>query len=116
MAGIVALLAKERGVPPTRLQRSSVTDANLDTPSYTEYREGYWLTREATKWFWDSYVSAQTSRKESKLFPFLVAHGVSWTGFSDVKEVWQANNNIRSVPIPGASSFLYDTPVATRIV
>jgi hypothetical protein len=75
-------------------------DANLDTPSYTEYREGYWLTREAMKWFWDSYVSAQTSRKESKLSPFLVAHGGSWTGFSDVKEVYQANNNIRSVPIP----------------
>jgi hypothetical protein len=58
------------------------------------------------KWFWDSYVSAQTSRKESKLSPFLVAHGGSWTGFSDVKEVCQANNNIRSVSIPGASSFM----------
>jgi acetyl esterase len=36
-----------------------VTDANLETPSYRAFgAEGYWLTREAMQWFWDSYAPA----------------------------------------------------------
>jgi acetyl esterase len=71
MAAAVALLAKERGEPPIRLQVLfyPVTDANFDTPSYTALQDGYWLTREAMKWFWDSYVSNQTNRKEPTLSP-----------------------------------------------
>jgi acetyl esterase len=71
MAAAVTLLAKERGEPQIIFQVLfyPVTDANFDTPSYLAYQEGYWLTREAMKWFWDSYVSNQTNRKEPTLSP-----------------------------------------------
>jgi acetyl esterase len=71
MAAAVTLLAKERGELPIRFQVLfyPVTDANFDTPSYMAYQEGYWLTREAMKWFWDSYTSNQTNRKEPTVSP-----------------------------------------------
>jgi acetyl esterase len=34
-----------------------------------KYQEGYWLTREAMKWFWDNYTSNQTNRKEPTVSP-----------------------------------------------
>ena len=46
-----------------------VTNATFDTPSYTKYAEGYWLTREAMKWFWNNYTSNQTNLKEPKVSP-----------------------------------------------
>jgi len=71
MAATVALLAKERGGPPIRFQLLfyPVTDANFETSSYMKYQEGYWLTREAMKWFWDNYVSNQTNIKEPAVSP-----------------------------------------------
>jgi acetyl esterase/lipase len=45
------------------------TDASSDTSSYNKYQEGYWLTRNAMKWFWDNYTSAQTNRNESTVSP-----------------------------------------------
>jgi acetyl esterase len=41
---------------------------HLTTP-YMKYQEGYWLTREAMKWFWSNYISDQTNRKEPKVSP-----------------------------------------------
>lgn len=71
MAAAVALLAKERGGPKIKYQVLfyPVTDANFDTPSYTAYQDGYFLTREAMKWFWDNYTSNQTNRKEPTVSP-----------------------------------------------
>jgi acetyl esterase len=71
MATVVALLAKERGGPPIIFQLLfyPVTDANFDTPSYLAYQEGYFLTREAMKWFWDNYLSNDTNRKEPIVSP-----------------------------------------------
>ena len=71
MAAAVTLLAKERGGPPIRFQVLfyPVTDANFDTQSYMAYQEGYFLTREAMKWFWDSYISNQTNVKEPIVSP-----------------------------------------------
>jgi acetyl esterase/lipase len=71
MASAVTLLAKERGEPPITFQLLfyPVTDASFDTPSYMKYQEGYWLTREAMKWFWDNYVSNQTNLKEPTVSP-----------------------------------------------
>jgi acetyl esterase len=52
MAAALAILAKERGGPPIKLQVLfyPVTDASFDTPSYITYQNGYWLTRDAMKW------------------------------------------------------------------
>jgi acetyl esterase len=33
-----------------------VTDADLDTASYRENAEGYWLTRAGMEWFWEQYI------------------------------------------------------------
>lgn len=33
-----------------------VTDAAFDTPSYGRFARGYFLTREAMKWFWNHYA------------------------------------------------------------
>jgi acetyl esterase len=56
MATAVTLLAKERGGPNIMFQSLfyPVTDANFDTPSYRAYQDGYFLTREAMKWFWET--------------------------------------------------------------
>ena len=34
-----------------------------------KYQEGYFLTREAMKWFWDNYLSNDTDRKEPTVSP-----------------------------------------------
>src|SRR5258708_22536129 len=54
----VTLLAKERGGPPIRFQVLCypVTDADFDTPSYRQFAEGLWLTRDAMELFWNSYA------------------------------------------------------------
>ena len=67
----VALLAKERGGPPIGFQLLFylVTDANFGTSSYIKYQEGYWLSREAMKWFWHNYVSNQTNIRAYSLSP-----------------------------------------------
>lgn len=71
MAAVVALLAKERGGPAIKFQLLfyPVTDANFDTESYLKYKENYWLTREAMKWFWNNYVTDQTDLKDPKVSP-----------------------------------------------
>jgi acetyl esterase len=59
MVAAVTLLAKERGSPKIDFQILCypVTDANFETQSYQQFGEaGYWLTRQAMRWFWDSYA------------------------------------------------------------
>lgn len=58
MVAAVTLLAKERGGPTIDFQILCypATDANFETQSYRAFADGYWLTREAMKWFWDSYA------------------------------------------------------------
>jgi acetyl esterase len=71
MTAALTLLAKERGGPSIRFQVLfyPVTDASFDTSSYKEYEQGYWLTREAMKWFWNNYTSDQTNLKEPTVSP-----------------------------------------------
>lgn len=71
MAAAFTLLAQERQGPSIKFQVLfyPVTDANYDTPSYLKYQEGYWLTRKAMMWFWDSYTTDQTNRKDPKVSP-----------------------------------------------
>lgn len=71
MATAVTLLAKERGGPSIKFQLLfyPVTDANFDTPSYMAYQDGYFLTREGMKWFWDNYTTDGTNRKEPTVSP-----------------------------------------------
>lgn len=61
MAAALTLLTKQRGGPRLIFQVLCypVTDAHFETPSYQAFgADGYWLTREAMKWFWESYAPA----------------------------------------------------------
>jgi acetyl esterase len=71
MTAAVTLLAKERGGPAFRAQVLfyPVTDAGFDTPSYDQFAEGHWLTREAAKWFLDQYAPDPAVRREPTLAP-----------------------------------------------
>jgi acetyl esterase len=71
MAAAVTLLAKERGGPNIAFQALfyPVTDANFDSQSYIAYQEGYWLTREGMKWFWNNYAPNNATRKEPTVSP-----------------------------------------------
>src|SRR3989338_7913549 len=76
LAAVVALLAKERGGPLIRAQVLfyPVTDACFDTPSYQQFAEGYMLSRETMKWFWDQYLPDPEARKQPTASPFRASH------------------------------------------
>ena len=71
MVAAVTLLAKERSSPTFRVQVLfyPVTDAGFDTPSYDQFAEGHWLTREAMKWFWDQYAPDPAVRSKPTASP-----------------------------------------------
>ncbi|GGO14470.1 alpha/beta hydrolase [Microbispora bryophytorum] len=71
MAIALTLMAKERGDVSfvQQVLFYPVTDANFDTPSYTEFAEGYFLTREAMKWLWDQYTIIEQDRAQVTASP-----------------------------------------------
>ena len=66
IAAVVALMANEEGAPALRSQvlLCPVTDANFDTPSYKEFANGYFLTKDLMAWFWDNYTTDAKARKQ----------------------------------------------------
>ena len=66
MAASVALQAKQKGAPDIRFQVLlwPVTDAGFDTVSYDSFADGYFLTRNMMKWFWDAYTTDPRQRRE----------------------------------------------------
>ena len=66
MTAALALMANERG--DVRFVEQSmyypVTDAAMDTGSYEQFAEGYFLTAKAMGWFWDAYVPEVDRRSE----------------------------------------------------
>ncbi|MGW4770623.1 alpha/beta hydrolase [Nocardia sp. NPDC004278] len=71
MAIALTLMAKERGDVSFRQQVLfyPVTDANFDTGSYQEFAEGYFLTREGMRWFWDQYTTSEADRAQITASP-----------------------------------------------
>ncbi|MFV6029155.1 alpha/beta hydrolase [Streptomyces sp. NPDC056264] len=64
MTAALTLMAKERG-EVTFVQQVlfyPVTDASFDTDSYHAFGEGYFLRRDAMKWFWDQYTTDEAER------------------------------------------------------
>lgn len=59
MTAAITLMAKQRSGPrlAAQLLYYPVTDASFDTPSYHQFAEGYWLRRDAMRWFWQQYLS-----------------------------------------------------------
>jgi len=66
LAAAVALMANQKGAPALRSQvlLCPVTDANFDTPSYQEFANGYFLTKDLMVWFWDHYAPDTEARKQ----------------------------------------------------
>lgn len=46
-----------------------VTNADFTTPSYEQFDDGYYLTRDGMKWFWDQYTSDDAQRQEKCASP-----------------------------------------------
>jgi acetyl esterase/lipase len=71
MATALTLMAKDKGGPALRYQvlMWPVTDASFDTPSYTQFADGHFLTRNMMKWFWGSYTVDAAKRKEITASP-----------------------------------------------
>ena len=59
LAAVVSLMARDRGTPSIdhQLLIYPVTDHSFETRSYQENAEGYLLTRDLMRWFWDHYLA-----------------------------------------------------------
>ena len=66
MTAALAIMAKQRG--DVRFVHQSmyypVTDAGMDTGSYAQFAEGYFLTDKSMAWFWDCYCPDLERRAE----------------------------------------------------
>jgi len=71
MTAALTLMAKERDdVKFVHAQMYyPVTDAAMDTGSYEQFAEGYFLTAKAMEWFWDAYIADPTQRSEITASP-----------------------------------------------
>jgi acetyl esterase/lipase len=71
MAAALSLMAKERG--DVQFLHTGmyypVTDAAMDTASYDEFAEGFYLTRKSMEWFWDAYTTDPEQRAEITASP-----------------------------------------------
>jgi acetyl esterase len=58
LAAVVALGARDRGGPAIGFQLLvyPITDAAMDTASYREKADGYYLTAAGMRWYWDHYL------------------------------------------------------------
>ena len=109
----VTLMAKERGGPSfaAQLLYYPVTDAGMDTDSYHEFAEGYFLTAPGMAWFWDQYLPDKSRRGEilasplrattddlSGLPPALVINGQADV-LRDEGEAYATNLRAAGVPV-----------------
>lgn len=71
MSTVFALMNKDRGGLDLKAQvlLYPVTDADFDTPSYLQFAEGYYLTRDGMQWFWDAYTTDPAKRAEKYAAP-----------------------------------------------
>jgi acetyl esterase len=71
MTAALALMANERG--DVRFVQQSmyypVTDARMDTGSYEQFAEGYFLSDKSMAWFWDCYAPDAERRSEAFASP-----------------------------------------------
>jgi acetyl esterase len=71
MTAALTLLAKDRGGVDLAAQVLfyPVTDATFDTPSYEQFATGYFLSRDAMRWFWDQYTTDPAEREQITASP-----------------------------------------------
>lgn len=66
MATSTALRALKENGPKILLQTLfyPVTNADMDTGSYQDFKDGPWLTQKAMEWFWDAYLPDKKHRDD----------------------------------------------------
>jgi acetyl esterase len=71
MTAAITLIDKQRSGPKLAAQVLfyPVTDAGFDTDSYHQFADGNFLSRDAMKWFWDQYTTAESDREEITASP-----------------------------------------------
>lgn len=71
MSAVFTLMNSDRGGIDLKAQclLYPVTNADFDTPSYLQFAEGYYLTREGMQWFWDAYTKDPEQRAQKYASP-----------------------------------------------
>lgn len=71
LATVVCMLAKQRGGPRISAQALiyPATDSSFSTPSFHQFGAGYFLTAEASRWFWNQYAPDRSVDKEPTAAP-----------------------------------------------
>ncbi|THA57913.1 alpha/beta hydrolase [Streptomyces sp. A1136] len=71
MSAALTLMAKQRGDVTFvhQVLFYPVTDAAFDTDSYQRFATGYFLRREAMRWFWDQYTTDEAERAQITASP-----------------------------------------------
>jgi acetyl esterase len=75
LAAVVALMARDAGAPSIKLQALlyPVTDARTDTRSYRDFADGYMLTRDGMRWFFDHYLPSASAADDWRVSPLRAA-------------------------------------------
>ena len=75
LAAAVALMARDRGGPRLALQVLvyPITDYDFTRPSYSENAEGYLLTRDGMRFYWEQYVPNEADRMQPYVSPMRAA-------------------------------------------
>jgi acetyl esterase len=75
LAAVVAQQARDAGGPELAFQLLvyPVTDCDLDRPSYRANGEGYLLTREWMRWFWEQYMGSDGDWADPRASPMRAA-------------------------------------------
>ena len=71
LAAAVALAARDRQGPAIGLQVLiyPITHWRLDTESYVDFAEDYFLTRDSMAWFWQHYLADESQRTDVRVSP-----------------------------------------------
>ncbi len=71
MAAAAVIKMKKEGGPKLHFQALiyPVTDADMNSDSYKEFKNGPWLTKKAMEYFFDAYVPDKNKRKEIYISP-----------------------------------------------
>ena len=75
LAAAVAQMLRDKKVfePVLQVLVYPVIDFSFDRPSYTENRDGYWLTLASVRWFWDCYLAREEDGRQPYASPIRAA-------------------------------------------
>ena len=76
LAASVSLMARDKHGPPIAFQLLiyPATNYAFGTTSYSHNAEGYWISRDDMKWFWNHYLRDEEDRRNPYASPLLAAN------------------------------------------